>query len=135
MVLRLLREHTAGTVVSLDNINDYYEVELKERRLMRIEEAASSSPVKHDFVQGSISNGALIEDIFERYHFDIVVNLAAQAGVRYSIDHPDAYIESPTSSDSTSPGGLPASSRGASRARLVLLRVRRQQEGAVQHGR
>ncbi|MBR6896763.1 MAG: GDP-mannose 4,6-dehydratase [Lachnospiraceae bacterium] len=94
LVLRLLKEMTSGTVVSLDNMNDYYDPALKEYRLGLIEEAAASSPVKHIFVKGSIGDKALVDSLFERYHFDIVVNLAAQAGVRYSIDHPDVYIES-----------------------------------------
>ena len=94
LVLRLLKEMTSGTVVSLDNMNDYYDPALKEYRLGLIEEAAASSPVKHVFVRGSIGDKALVDGLFEKYHFDIVVNLAAQAGVRYSIDHPDVYIES-----------------------------------------
>lgn len=92
LVMRLRREMTSGTIVSLDNMNDYYDPGLKEYRLARIE--AQDSPVKHVFVKGSIADKALINSLFEQYHFDIVVNLAAQAGVRYSIDHPDAYIES-----------------------------------------
>ena len=94
LVMRLLREMTSGTIVSLDNLNDYYDVRLKEWRLKQVEEAASASPVSHVFVRGSIGDKALVEDLFEKYHFDLVVNLAAQAGVRYSIDHPDVYIES-----------------------------------------
>ena len=94
LVIRLLRELSGGTIVSLDNMNDYYEVSLKEWRLSEIEKAAASSPVKHVFVRGSIGDKALVEQLFAEYHFDIVVNLAAQAGVRYSIDHPDMYIES-----------------------------------------
>ena len=94
LVLRLLRELPGGTVVSLDNMNDYYEVSLKEWRLEQIEEAAKKSPVKHVFIKGSIGDKALVDRLFEEYHFDVVVNLAAQAGVRYSIDHPDVYIES-----------------------------------------
>ncbi|MBR3175441.1 MAG: GDP-mannose 4,6-dehydratase [Oscillospiraceae bacterium] len=94
LVIRLLKEMTGGTVVSLDNMNDYYEVSLKEWRLRQIERAAEHSPVKHVFVKGSIGDKALVNGLFEQYHFDIVVNLAAQAGVRYSIDHPDVYIES-----------------------------------------
>ena len=94
LVLRLLRELAAGTVVSLDNMNDYYEVSLKEWRRQQIEKAAVSSPVKHIFVKGSIGDKKLVDELFEKYHFDVVVNLAAQAGVRYSIDHPDVYIES-----------------------------------------
>ena len=94
LVLRLLKEMDGGTVVSLDNMNDYYDPALKEYRLSLIEEAAKASPVRHIFVKGSIADKALIDELFGTYRFDIVVNLAAQAGVRYSIDHPDVYIES-----------------------------------------
>lgn len=94
LVIRLLKELSGGTIVSLDNMNDYYEVSLKEWRLAEIEKVASSSPVKHVFIKGSIGDKTLVDDLFSTYHFDIVVNLAAQAGVRYSIDHPDVYIES-----------------------------------------
>ena len=94
LVIRLLKEMQSGTVVSLDNLNDYYDVSLKEWRLEQVEKAADASPVRHVFVKGSIGDKALVDDLFQTYHFDIVVNLAAQAGVRYSIDHPDVYIES-----------------------------------------
>ena len=94
LVMRLLREMTDGTVVSLDNMNNYYDPALKEYRLGLLEKAAEGSPVKHVFIKGSIGDKALVEELFQKYHFDVVVNLAAQAGVRYSIDHPDAYIES-----------------------------------------
>ena len=94
LVIRLLKELKSGTVVSLDNMNDYYEVSLKEWRLKQIEQAAAASPVKHVFVRGSIADKALVNSLFEQYRFDVVVNLAAQAGVRYSIDHPDVYIDS-----------------------------------------
>ena len=94
LVLRLLRELTRGTVISLDNMNDYYDPKLKEYRLSLIEKAAVSSPVRHIFVLGSIADKALIEQVFSEYRPSVVVNLAAQAGVRYSIDHPDVYIES-----------------------------------------
>ena len=94
LVIRLLKEMNSGTVVSLDNMNDYYEVSLKEWRLAQVEKAAEKSPVRHVFVKGSIGDKTLVDDLFQTYHFDIVVNLAAQAGVRYSIDHPDVYIES-----------------------------------------
>ena len=75
-------------------MNDYFEESLKEWRLAQIEKAAMSSPVKHVFIKGSISDKTLVDSLFNKYHFDIVVKLAAQAGVRYSIDHPDVYIES-----------------------------------------
>lgn len=94
LVLRLLKEMNGGTVISLDNMNDYYDPRLKEYRLGLIEKAAETSPVKHIFIRGSIADKALIEDVFTTYSPAVVVNLAAQAGVRYSIDHPDVYIES-----------------------------------------
>ena len=94
LVIRLLTTLTSGTIVSLDNMNDYYDVGLKEWRLKQIERVSEASPVKHVFVKGSIGDKELVNKLFETYHFDIVVNLAAQAGVRYSIDHPDVYIES-----------------------------------------
>lgn len=94
LVLRLLREMNSGTVISLDNMNDYYDPALKEYRLGLIEEAAKVSPVKHVFIRGSIADKALVDRIFADYKPAVVVNLAAQAGVRYSIDHPDVYIES-----------------------------------------
>jgi nucleoside-diphosphate-sugar epimerase len=94
LVLRLLKELKSGTIVSLDNMNSYYDPKLKEYRLGLIEEAAKTSAAKHVFVEGSIGDKALVDELFEKYHFDVVVNLAAQAGVRYSIDHPDVYIES-----------------------------------------
>ena len=94
LVLRLLREMKAGTVVSLDNMNDYYDPALKEYRLRLIEKAAETSPVRHVFVKGSIADKALVERVFAEYAPAVVVNLAAQAGVRWSIDHPDVYIES-----------------------------------------
>lgn len=94
LVMRLLKEMTSGTIVSLDNMSDYYDVRLKEWRLARIEETAKHPGVRHIFIKGSIADKTLVDSLFGEYHFDIVVNLAAQAGVRYSIDHPDAYIES-----------------------------------------
>ena len=94
LVLRLLRELKGGTIVSLDNMNDYYDPALKEYRLGLVEKATESSTVKHVFIRGSIGDKALVDRLFASYHFDVVVNLAAQAGVRYSIDHPDVYMES-----------------------------------------
>ena len=82
-------------VVGLDNLNDYYERGLKEYRMRRIEEVAKEHPEsEYVFVEGSIADRALVERMFEKEKFDIVVNLAAQAGVRYSIENPDVYIES-----------------------------------------
>lgn len=94
LVLRLLREMKSGTVISLDNMNDYYDPKLKEYRLSLIEKAAKESPVSHVFVRGTIADTEMIDNVFSSYHPAVVVNLAAQAGVRYSIDHPDVYIES-----------------------------------------
>ncbi len=94
LVIRLLKEMSGGTVVSLDNMNDYYDPKLKEYRLSMVEKAAEESPVRHVFVRGSIGDRDLVDELFRNYRFGIVVNLAAQAGVRYSIDHPDVYVES-----------------------------------------
>ena len=95
LALRLMSTDESLTVVGLDNMNDYYDVSLKEYRLRLIEEAAQKNPlVTWRFVRGSIADKALVDSLFEEYHFDIVVNLAAQAGVRYSIAHPDVYMES-----------------------------------------
>ena len=96
LVMRLLKELAGGTVISLDSLNDYYDPKLKEYRLGLIEKAAGQSQnhVQHIFIKGSIADKTLVDDIFTTYKPAVVVNLAAQAGVRYSIDHPDAYIES-----------------------------------------
>ncbi len=94
LVLRLLKEMNSGSIISLDNMNDYYNPMLKEYRLSLIAEAAKTSSVKHFFIHGSIADKSLINQIFANYKPSIVVNLAAQAGVRYSINHPDVYIES-----------------------------------------
>lgn len=94
LVLRLLRELSSGTVVSLDNMNDFYDPALKEYRLGLIEAAAKTSPVKHVFVRGSIADKALVDRVFDEYRPAVVVNLAAQASVRYCIDHPEVYVQS-----------------------------------------
>lgn len=94
LVLRLLREMNGGTVISLDNMNNYYDPALKEYRLGLIEEAAKTSRSKHVFIKGSIADKTLVSSVFSEYLPAIAVNLAAQAGVRYSIEHPDVYIES-----------------------------------------
>ena len=94
LVIRLLRELTAGRVISFDSMNDYYDPKLKEYRLSKIEEAAKASSVNHVFIRGNLADKALVDRVFEEYKPAVVVNLAAQAGVRYSIDHPDVYIES-----------------------------------------
>lgn len=94
LVIRLLKEMNAGTIISLDNMNDYYDPALKEYRLNLITAAAETSEVSHRFVRGSIADKELVDSVFSEYKPDIVVNLAAQAGVRYSIEHPDTYMES-----------------------------------------
>ena len=94
LVIRLLTEMSSGTIISLDNMNDYYDPALKEYRLRLIDKASETSPVEHIFIRGSIADKSLVDELFMTYRFDVVVNLAAQAGVRYSIDHPDVYIES-----------------------------------------
>ena len=94
LVIRLLHEMKSGTVISLDNMNDYYDPALKEYRLDLIEKAAKESNVKHIFIRGSIADKELVDKTFAEYRPSVVVNLAAQAGVRYSIDHPDVYIMS-----------------------------------------
>lgn len=83
-------------VASLDNLNDYYDISLKDHRLKELETFHSTllTSLNYEFVKGSIADRELINKLFAKYRFDIVVNLAAQAGVRYSIENPDAYIES-----------------------------------------
>ena len=98
LVMRLMKEMKEGTIVGLDNMNDYYDVSLKEYRLQQIDAiysaVSSRSSLKYTFVRGNIADKALVHQLFETYRFDVVVNLAAQAGVRYSIENPDVYIES-----------------------------------------
>lgn len=94
LVLRLLSDMTGGTIISFDNMNDYYDPKLKEYRLSLIEKKAETAPAKHVFIKGSIADKALVDKVFKDYRPAVVINLAAQAGVRYSIDHPDVYIES-----------------------------------------
>ena len=95
LVKRLFTELLEGTIVGLDNLNAYYDVSLKEYRLRELEAFnCQLSIVNFQFVKGSIADKALVDELFTKYRFDIVVNLAAQAGVRYSIENPDVYIES-----------------------------------------
>lgn len=94
LVTVLLKTINGVKIVGLDNLNDYYDVSLKEYRLAEIEKAAEAGQGSWIFIRGNIADKALVENIFEQHRPDIVVNLAAQAGVRYSITHPDAYIES-----------------------------------------
>ena len=94
LVIRLLKELNGGTIISFDSMNDYYDPKLKEYRLGLIEKEAENSLSKHIFINGNLADKQLIDNVFEQYKPKVVVNLAAQAGVRYSIDHPDVYIES-----------------------------------------
>ncbi len=90
LVKRLLNDSDSVKVVGVDSITDYYDVRLKHERL----EELSTYGERFVFVKGNIADKVLIDGLFDEYNFDVVVNLAAQAGVRYSITNPDAYIES-----------------------------------------
>ena len=95
LVKRLLKDTQTATIVGIDNMNDYYDVSLKEYRLQQLSDLSlQTSDIAWSFIRGSIADRPLIDALFAEHHFDIVVNLAAQAGVRYSIDNPDAYIQS-----------------------------------------
>jgi nucleoside-diphosphate-sugar epimerase len=95
LVMELLKTNANITIIGLDSVNDYYDVSIKEYRLAEIKKLASTkSDCKYTFIKGNLADKVLIEQIFKDYKPDIVVNLAAQAGVRYSITNPDAYIES-----------------------------------------
>ena len=95
LVMRLLAAEPEHEIVGLDNMNDYYDVSLKEWRLQQIDAYVRSHPgCTYRFVKGNIADKTLIDRLFNEERFDIVVNLAAQAGVRYSIENPDAYIQS-----------------------------------------
>ena len=93
----LLRNNEKVHVVGIDSMNDYYEVSLKEYRLARLERLAAERAAHgcgFAFVRGNLADRTTVQQLFADYRPDVVVNLAAQAGVRYSIDHPDVYIES-----------------------------------------
>lgn len=95
LVERLLITESPIEIVGLDSVNDYYDVSIKEYRLERLERLAAEHPEsKWEFVKGNLADKALIDRLFAENDFEVVVNLAAQAGVRYSITNPDAYIES-----------------------------------------
>ena len=92
---RLMKECQNTHVIGFDSVNDYYAVSLKEYRLERLSETAEKhSENRWSFIRGDLADKALVLELFEQFHPTVVINLAAQAGVRYSIDHPDAYIES-----------------------------------------
>lgn len=95
LVMELLKEVHPVHIIGIDNMNDYYDVSIKEYRLKQIENLAAEHPDSSwKFVKGSIADKELVDSLFEEYHPAVVVNLAAQAGVRYSITNPDVYIQS-----------------------------------------
>ena len=95
LTVRLLRDCKDASIIGIDSFSDYYDVGLKEYRILQIEKAkACSRNCTWKLIRGSIADRDVVDDVFTVYHPDIVVNLAAQAGVRYSIENPDAYIES-----------------------------------------
>ena len=94
LVTRLMKDVKDVTIIGIDNMNDYYDVSLKEYRLSVISSAVEKSHCDYHFIKGDIADKQTIDQLFEAYKPQIVVNLAAQAGVRYSITNPDAYIQS-----------------------------------------
>lgn len=94
LILRLLKDCENSAIIGIDNFTKYYDIGLKEYRYSQIKKAVEDSKCKWKFVRGSIADKRTVNKVFSTYHPDIVVNLAAQAGVRYSIENPDVYIES-----------------------------------------
>ena len=96
LIKRLLKDTKGCTIINIDNENDYYDVRLKEYRLKELESLSSaiSHQTSYIYIKGDLADKALIDGLFEKYKPQVVVNLAAQAGVRYSITNPDAYITS-----------------------------------------
>ena len=94
LIKRLFKDTKGTTIVNIDNLNAYYDPSLKTYRLEQLKAESEELKVDYHFVKGSIADKELIDRLFAEYRFDIVVNLAAQAGVRYSIENPDVYIES-----------------------------------------
>ena len=94
LVKKLMSEGTFGRIIGFDSVNDYYDVKLKEYRLDEIGRMAKETGADWTFIKGNLADKAVLEEIFAKERPSVAVNLAAQAGVRYSIDHPDAYIES-----------------------------------------
>ena len=100
LIKRLLKDAEGATIINIDNENDYYDVSLKKYRLEKLEALSNNPPMQGDqkgsyiYMKGDIADKATIDQLFETYKPQIVVNLAAQAGVRYSITNPDAYIQS-----------------------------------------
>ncbi|MBR2589979.1 MAG: GDP-mannose 4,6-dehydratase [Clostridia bacterium] len=94
LVMALMRQFNHLHIIGIDNMNDYYDVSLKEYRLEQIEALAAGAENRFEFIKGDICRNDLITEIFQTHKPDVVVNLAAQAGVRYSITNPDVYIQS-----------------------------------------
>ena len=90
LTMRLIKDAPSARIIGIDNMNDYYDPALKEFRLTQIDRLNGN----FTFIRGDIADRTLIDRLFAQYRFDIVINLAAQAGVRYSITNPDAYIQS-----------------------------------------
>lgn len=127
---RVLHDDESVNVVGLDNMNAYYDVRLKEDRLKELEQYPNFT-----FVKGDLADKPFIDSLFEQHDFAVVMNLGAQAGVRYSITNPDAYVQSNLigfynilEACRHLPGGTPG-------IRIELVRVWRQQEGTVLRGR
>ena len=91
LVINLLKSYENLRIIGIDNMNDYYDVSLKEYRLKQIDKCSNG---RYKFIRGDIADKNLINTVFEQYRPQIVVNFAAQAGVRYSITNPDSYIQS-----------------------------------------
>ena len=95
LAMKLLRAVPGIKIIGLDSMNDYYDVSLKGYRLAEIEKLAAAHPdCTWEFVRGNLADRKLIGELFAKHYFSVVVNLAAQAGVRYSITNPDVYVES-----------------------------------------
>ena len=95
LVMQLLRREKSVEILGIDSLNDYYDPAIKDFRLAEIEKTAAEHPdSRWTFIKGNIADKALIDRLFGEFKPDVVVNLAAQAGVRYSITNPDAYVES-----------------------------------------
>ena len=94
LVLNLLNTVSDAVIVGIDNLNDFYDVRLKEYRLRQIDNCAKNTESKWIFRKGGIDNKDFVKSLFQEFNFDIVVNLAAQASARYSVTNPDVYIDS-----------------------------------------
>ena len=95
LVMGLLREATPAHIIGIDNLNDYYDISIKQYRLSQIEKAIERQKnIKWTFIQGDIAEKKLVDKLFKEYRPTVIVNMAAQAGVRYSIVNPDVYVKS-----------------------------------------